>query len=649
MEAQKKFIDYSKTTEGKILLEQNSKLWVDGDFQKHIKNLNDPIEIELCQIIRKYQSSFTWIQKKLDGYRAFQIRHTPTCRPVDLESDFEILEGYLWFEIIIGKKYPEDPASFLVLNHSIPTNFKRTFERILFDKFIETKKVFSTLRYMDNNLDQIFKMATNGTYTSSPDMSHQEIYKQDHMEELEQKFNRFLLNNKPPMKMNDNTDNANGDKEADNSVTIEDKSLDWSQDNQELLEKALVTFRDVKDPKEKWAKIAETVPGKTMSDCVKRFKECKELAANKKKPETSKEKNLEKEENDDEETKEEPENNDQENQDDESEGSDDSDGSESDSADDGYSSVADEPEAKPTSSARPLPHISFEYNLIAKEMLLKNVSLALLASAQVQVACKSCGTIHQVEVGKCSNVDYLTNTERCPKCNCECALLCKPEFMHNNSSVSAKIGSWGWDIRDVHFCEYNLACEFCNTSNRSKKFMSGQQLNMDCFGCYKKMEFTYIALTLSFILADQATEDANLKYAQALSKEVVNLYKKKIGQFKVGEPLPKNGACKHYKSSKRFFRFACCGKAYPCDDCHNIVEKEHDLERAKNMICGYCSTEQSVANECRKCQKILTKSSIQTGHWEGGKGNRNKLTMSKKDPRKFMNSKFKTVSKKKKE
>ena len=38
-------------------------------------------------------------------------------------------------------------------------------------------------------------------------------------------------------------------------------------------------------------------------------------------------------------------------------------------------------------------------------------------------------------------------------------------------------------------------------------------------------------------------------------------------------------------------RFPCCGKAYPCDICHDSKE-DHPMERASRMICGYCSREQ---------------------------------------------------------
>lgn len=29
------------------------------------------------------------------------------------------------------------------------------------------------------------------------------------------------------------------------------------------------------------------------------------------------------------------------------------------------------------------------------------------------------------------------------------------------------------------------------------------------------------------------------------------------------------GTCKHYKKSKRWLRFSCCNRIYPCDICHD--------------------------------------------------------------------------------
>lgn len=38
-------------------------------------------------------------------------------------------------------------------------------------------------------------------------------------------------------------------------------------------------------------------------------------------------------------------------------------------------------------------------------------------------------------------------------------------------------------------------------------------------------------------------------------------------------------------------RFPCCGRAYPCDVCHD-ENQDHPMELATRMICGYCAKEQ---------------------------------------------------------
>ena len=95
------------------------------------------------------------------------------------------------------------------------------------------------------------------------------------------------------------------------------------------------------------------------------------------------------------------------------------------------------------------------------------------------------------------------------------------------------------------------------------------------------MEFEYVALTQTYInYGDsddgESEEGSNKKDMNQRLKHIMN--KKNKAEFKVGNPLPKNGSCKHYKNSHRYFRFPCCGKGYPCDECHNDNEREHDMQ-----------------------------------------------------------------------
>lgn len=57
----------------------------------------------------------------------------------------------------------------------------------------------------------------------------------------------------------------------------------WSQPQQKQLEAAIKVVQSTLPPKERWSKIAEMVEGKTIEECVKRFKEIKEKLTQKKK------------------------------------------------------------------------------------------------------------------------------------------------------------------------------------------------------------------------------------------------------------------------------------------------------------------------------------------------------------------------------
>lgn len=100
---------------------------------------------------------------------------------------------------------------------------------------------------------------------------------------------------------------------------------------------------------------------------------------------------------------------------------------------------------------------------------------------------------------------------------------------------------------------------------------------------------------------------------------------------KIGQELPGRGACKHYKKSLRWFRFPCCQRLYPCDICHD-EQAGHAHEQANRMVCGLCSREQSVRPSC-ECGMALKQRKSQ--FWEGGKGLRDKTTMSRRDSRKY--------------
>eukprot|EP00764_Aduncisulcus_paluster_P000183 gnl/Carplike_NY0171/10245_a14415_131.p1 GENE.gnl/Carplike_NY0171/10245_a14415_131~~gnl/Carplike_NY0171/10245_a14415_131.p1 ORF type:complete len:164 (-),score=34.45 gnl/Carplike_NY0171/10245_a14415_131:98-532(-) len=111
-------------------------------------------------------------------------------------------------------------------------------------------------------------------------------------------------------------------------------------------------------------------------------------------------------------------------------------------------------------------------------------------------------------------------------------------------------------------------------------------------------------------------------------------------------PLPKSGACKHYKKSHRYFRFPCCGLSFPCDLCHEAaITDGHAPLPATHTICGFCSHEWKINpnthadTHCPRCGKSIRKvgmseRGVVTKHWEGGAGCRDKTQLSRKDKRK---------------
>uniref|UniRef100_A0A8C9HQC7 CHY-type domain-containing protein n=1 Tax=Piliocolobus tephrosceles TaxID=591936 RepID=A0A8C9HQC7_9PRIM len=107
----------------------------------------------------------------------------------------------------------------------------------------------------------------------------------------------------------------------------------------------------------------------------------------------------------------------------------------------------------------------------------------------------------------------------------------------------------------------------------------------------------------------------------------------------------KDGACKHFKRSHRLFKFPCCNKVFPCPTCHDL-NSNHECTIAKRVICGFCFREFDDDDICI-CQRDKK---IKKGgkYWEGGKGCRNAVTLSKNDSKKYKLLNRQTVQKKKK-
>lgn len=213
-----------------------------------------------------------------------------------------------------------------------------------------------------------------------------------------------------------------------------------------------------------------------------------------------------------------------------------------------------------------------------------------------------CSSIEiSVECDKCKEISTISRSSNCPKCKNEIGMTHIPIF--NVDYLGLLI------LKKCKFIclepsKYQFDCEKCNSKYESDKVAVGQSFNMKCYECFSPLHFKI---------------------------ERVDYIQKKDIKITPGTELPDKGTCKHYKKSFRWFRFSCCKSLYPCDICHDL-ESNHIQSEAHTMVCGFCSKEQSVKSEC-DCGMTLKRK--HTKFWEGGKGNRDKAIMSRKDNKKY--------------
>ncbi|XP_068460104.1 uncharacterized protein si:dkey-24l11.2 [Clinocottus analis] len=230
-------------------------------------------------------------------------------------------------------------------------------------------------------------------------------------------------------------------------------------------------------------------------------------------------------------------------------------------------------------------------------------------------------------------------TAQCEKCSASISAAFRPCMLHHYSDVLGYLDLHNAAPADLVLqeCDLIVGCLSCSQEGPVQNLSYGQTKEINCEHCYSKLSILAESTRFQYIQprANKTGPSACAVYYKAIRDPAVQK----------GKALPEKGGCKHYKQSHRWLRFPCCGRAYPCDVCHD-EDQDHPMELAYRMICGYCAKEQPYSNgkPCVSCGSMMTRGA-HSSHWEGGLGCRNKVKMCRNDRQKYANTN-KTISRK---
>ncbi|XP_007906266.1 uncharacterized protein si:dkey-24l11.2 isoform X2 [Callorhinchus milii] len=284
-------------------------------------------------------------------------------------------------------------------------------------------------------------------------------------------------------------------------------------------------------------------------------------------------------------------------------------------------------------STHNVPQKGTEVRLVGFEL---GEGTATLAPQQITVSlkCSRCKLTADLTMSK--SHPYVVN---CEKCNADIRVTFQASLLHQNTDVLGYLNLQACSPVDLVLqdSEFVVGCLNCTTEGVLQSLSYGQRKEIHCLHCHSKLSILIEAAHFHLIHV-QPQEETGIKNSAHIRQK-----KLRDPTVQAGKPLPDYGTCSHFRKSCRWLRFSCCGRAYPCDFCHND-DQDHEMELATRMICGYCAKEQPYNNEkpCIACGNMTLKGT-HSSHWEGGQGCRNKIKMSRKDKQKY-SSAAKTVS-----
>lgn len=252
---------------------------------------------------------------------------------------------------------------------------------------------------------------------------------------------------------------------------------------------------------------------------------------------------------------------------------------------------------------------------------LYGIELLEISILNITVKCERCREVTEIKGLKSG----LVKAESCRKCASPLSIRFRKDLIHANAVRAGFLDLEGCIVGDMLLSTFIPTCSQCSTAYPAPGITSvqGETTTNVCRECHQK--FTFKIPSTKFLRISTTTR-APPTSGPRRKKETLGITP--------GTELPRRGKCRHYSKSYRWFRFSCCEKVYACDKCHDEAE-EHVNEWANRMICGFCSREQNYRPEdCGTCRMSLVGKKGTGGFWEGGKGTRDRVRMSRKDKRK---------------
>ncbi|XXQ39071.1 CHY-type domain-containing protein [Plasmodiophora brassicae] len=387
----------------------------------------------------------------------------------------------------------------------------------------------------------------------------------------------------------------------------------WSSAQQAQLESALARVPKLADvpASERWERIASLVDGKSAQECMERFKQIRDAL---RREQERKERVQRIRENISE-----------------------------IAVDSGP--VADDPLPALPSVDESAPAGSIRVGFSSIQLI--NVSLVRVRLARFSLQCASCRANVDAEL-----VPTQVKAVTCGKCSS--VVTCK--FVFEMAHVAnARIGSLSLDgaaLADYLPSDVWATCANCSADMSVNRLDRHARQELLCHQCHQRM-----SLVTAEVVFETDERGLGLRQQRVPKRSHVGDASEKRnkgpeqkpatrGALMIGTSLPDFGTCKHYTKSYRWLRFPCCGKAFPCDICHEIgtASAPHEMKWALRQICGFCSRESPVTgkNVC-PCGRSVTRA--RSSFWDGGQGTRDQTTMSRKDSRKHAGA-SKTTSRK---